>query len=137
LSGELNIPEAQQLRFYNPESGITYIARRYGDDVIDGKTVDQGIGSRMLAHANALLAGAANRPGPYEVERDADGNAVLDEFGQAVLVLDADGAPIAVANSPLIGEYRKYVGLLDAAVQIARAVGYGPFNGLPGGTDDN
>jgi hypothetical protein len=137
LSGELNIPEAQQQRFYNPESGITYIARRYGDDVIDSKTVDQGIGSRMLAHANALLAGSASRPGPYQVERDEDGNAVLDEFGQAVLVLDADGAAIAAENSPLLGEYRKYVGLLDAAVQIARAVGYGPFNGLPGGTDDN
>ena len=137
LSGELNIPEEQQARFYNPESGITYIARRYGDDVIDGKTVDQGIGSRMLAHANALLAGTAERPGPFEVERDADGNPVLDDFGQAVLVLDDSGAPIATDRSEYLGEFRKYVGLLDASVQIARAVGYGPFNGLPGGTDDN
>jgi hypothetical protein len=136
LSGELDIPEAQQIRFTNPESGITYIARRYGDDVIDGKTVDKGIGSRMLAQANALLAGTATRQGPFQVERDEEGNVVLDEFGQPALALAEDGSPVPNLASPLLTEYRRYVGLLDATVQIARAVGYGPFNGLSTPSDD-
>ena len=136
LAGELNIPEDQQIRFYNPESGITYIARRFGDDEIDGKVVDQGIGSRMLAHANALLAGSRGRAGAYAAVLDESNEPVVDEFGVPELELDANGQPVLNENVATIAEYRKYVGLLDAAVQIARVVGYGPFNGLPSGDDE-
>nr|PZN22478.1 MAG: hypothetical protein DIU78_15635 [Pseudomonadota bacterium] len=135
--GEMTIPEDQKALFYNPESGLTYVARRYGPDVIDGKTVDAGIGSRMLARANALLAGTADRPGAFEVQRDEDGAPLYDERGLPVLALDENGRPV-VADSAMLGQFRKFVGLVDAAVQIARTVGYGPFNGgLPTAGDLN
>lgn len=136
LSGELNIPEAQQIRFYNPESGITYVARRFGEDEVDGKLVDQGIGSRMLAHANALLAGSRGRKGAFAAVLDENNEPVVDEFGVPELELDENGEPLLNGSVASISEYRKYVGLLDAAVQIARVVGYGPFNGLPSGDDE-
>jgi hypothetical protein len=120
-ANEVNVPEAQQSRFYHPDSGYTYIARRYGSDAVDGKTFDAGIASRMLAHANALLTAA------YEVEKDVDGNVVTDSFGTPVLVLDAEGQPI-VTSSERLGQLTQYVGLMDAARQIAALVGYGPLD---------
>ena len=118
--GEVNVPEAQKAKFYNPASGYTYVARRYGDDVIDGKTVDAGIASRMVHHANMLLAAA------YEVERDTNDNMVVDTYGTPVLVTDSLGHPVVV-DSVAVGELTRYVGLMDAALQISTLVGHGPL----------
>lgn len=117
--GEVEIPDAQQVRFHDPTSGYTYVARRYGDDVIDGKTVDAGIASRMVSHANELAAVA------YQVE-EVDGELSFDAFGRPVLVLDSDGHPIVI-DADREAELRRYVGLMDAARQIAALVGYGPL----------
>ncbi len=116
------VPEDQQARFYDPASGYTYVARRYGADVIDGRLVDRGIASRMLARANQLLAAS------YEVLRDEDGQVVLDESGMPELVLDQDGQPTLVSGSQ-IGALTRYVGLLDAARQVGHRLGYGPLGG--------
>ncbi|HEX2732842.1 MAG TPA: hypothetical protein VHM70_14635 [Polyangiaceae bacterium] len=119
ISGELDIPEAEQERFSDPLSGITYVARRFGPETLDGKEVEQGIGSRMLEHANALLAAA------YVVDAEAG----LDEFGRPTLTLDEDGNPIESDSFDLTGpSLRRYVGLLDANVQISTLLGHGPFN---------
>ncbi|MEZ4408670.1 MAG: hypothetical protein R3A52_19690 [Polyangiales bacterium] len=70
---QVDIPEAERVRFYNPETGVTYVARRYGADTgltalvstpSAPRTVDRGIASRMLQHANALLMDA------FLVQRD-------------------------------------------------------------------
>ncbi len=118
----IEVPEAQQVHFYDPASGYTYVARLYGDDVVDGKTIDKGIASRMLQHANALIAAS------YEVVEDEAGNPVIGAFGRPELVLDADGFPIEKANGR-IGELARYVGLLDATRQIGHRLGYGPLGG--------
>jgi hypothetical protein len=134
--GGFDIPEAQQVKFYNPESGLTYVARKWGDEVIDGKSVDKGIGSRMLAHVNALLAFV------YQVQKDSSGAPVLDQFGMPTLLTDSSGNAMLVTeatNDPYgnagrrLNEYRLYVGNIDAAVQIGNIVGYGPFNSIPAG----
>jgi len=122
---QVNVPDTQQSRFYDPASGYTYIARKYGGDMLDGKVVDRGIASRMLGRANELLSQA------YEVVED-DGKPVLDAHGLPTLVLDGDGQP-SVKDSAALGELTKYVGLLDAARQIGHQLGYGP---LGGGNDD-
>jgi hypothetical protein len=113
----VEIPEAQQARFYDPASGFTYIARRYGKELVDGKEVEQGIASRMLAHANDLIAES------YVIEPG-----VVDEFGSPSLVLDVDGLAQELPDGR-IGELGRYVGLLDAARQIGHKLGYGPLSG--------
>jgi hypothetical protein len=118
--GEVTIPEAQQIRFYDPTSGYSYVARKYGSDEIDGKIVDAGIASRMVDHANQLLELA------YAVELDEDGNTLRDAFGTPVLASDAEGLPIVV-DGDAAGELSRYVALMDAARQIAQLVGYGPL----------
>lgn len=124
ISDEIQIPEAEQVRFTNPESGITYVARRYGDESVLGLNVDRGIGSRMLNTANQMLIEV------YEVESD-DTGPLSNEFGQPELTRDDDGqlvlrneATVAAARTKL----RRYIGQLDATVQISNLVGYGPFN---------
>ena len=73
-----------QIRFYDPNSGFTYIARRYGTEPIDGRQVERGVASRMLARANQLVTLS------YVVEQDAYGP-ILDEFGRPQLVVDEHG----------------------------------------------
>lgn len=118
----VEVPEAEQIRFFDPQSGYTYIARLYGDEVIDGKTVDRGVASRMILHANALLAAT------YEVEIGPDGKRLVDEFGTPVLVRDASGQPKVVSDARF-GQLVRYVGLLDAARQVSRSLGNGPIGG--------
>ena len=119
------VPDAQAVKFTNPASGYTYFARRYGDDVIAGKVVDKGIASRMLQHANALLARA------YAVKLGVDGKPVVDAFGRPTLVLDAatGEATIGPGGADALSELTKYVGLLDAVREIDLRLGRGPLGG--------
>ncbi len=120
--GEFNIPTEQQIRFTNPESGLTYIARKFGPDEIDGKIVDKGVASRMLDRANRLLLLT------YQVELDAQNKPILDQYGQPTVKRGTDGQPLELATGALTTDYRLYVGVLDASVQISNLVGFGPFN---------
>ena len=119
----IDIPKSEQTKFTDPRSGFTYVARLYGPDVIDGKTVDAGIASRMLAHANDLLVLT------YETEKDAEGNPVKDVFGRPTLVQGDDGKPVVIGDSTTVNAFSDYVGLLDTSVQIADVIGRGPLRG--------
>lgn len=119
--GVIDIPDDQKIKFTDPRSGFTYMARLYGPDTIDGKAVDLGIGSRMLARANVLLAGA------YQVELDADQKPVVDQYGRPTLTLDATGQPMPSTDDAAITAFGDYIGLVDTSVQVARLIGHGPL----------
>lgn len=53
------IPQNELIKFVDKNSGYTYVARLYGDEMINGKPVDKGIASRMIKHANDLAADPA------------------------------------------------------------------------------
>lgn len=116
---------AEQVRFFNPASGLTYIARKYGPETVSGKTVDKGIGSRMLQFANILLAGT------YKCEMQADKvTPVLDEYGQAKLILDGTGQPTMVnadKASTRFTALTMYVGHIDGVRQLGKYIGEGPL----------
>jgi len=44
----------ERIEFHNPQ-GNTFVARGYGKETLFGKTVQRGIGARILEHANFLL----------------------------------------------------------------------------------
>lgn len=125
ISGEVELPDSEQVRFTYPESGITYIARRFGSEILLGREVDTGIASRMLENANQLVEQV------YELQVDDDENVVRDQFGRAELMRDEQGRAIVreggSADVPR-AKLRRYVGQLDATVQISDYIGYGPFN---------
>lgn len=118
--GEVDLPDDEKVKFTDPASGYTYVARRYGAESIDGKSVDRGIASRMLLYANALVAAA------YEVERDAEGEVERDAFGRPTLVKSADGQPTS-RDPALAGKLAQYVGLVDAVREIGQKLGFGPL----------
>jgi hypothetical protein len=117
----IDIPDGQKIKFSDPRTGYTYVARLYGPDTVDGRTFDSGIASRMLDHANKLLAMA------YQVDVDSNDVPVLDEFGRPSLTLDKDGQPIPTDDTTAVGGYNDYVGLLDSTVEIARLIGHSTF----------
>jgi hypothetical protein len=123
FQSQVNIPDDQQVRFYDPRSGFTYIARRFGEEEVDGKTIDKGIASRMLQRANLLLTQA------YEVELDEDGQPIFGEFGLPELILDDEGfaVPRQEYEEFSLNRLSNYVGLIDMSVQINDMVGFGPI----------
>jgi len=130
---QIDVPASERVRFRNPESGITYVARRYGSDQVDGETIDQGIASRMIAHANELLADA------YQVRVNerlepiyaADGSVevVTDARGQRLVPQLANGMrQDSRRNGIAVTRFRNYVGLIDATRYASRLLGYGTLN---------
>lgn len=125
----------EQIRFFNPMSGMTYIARRYGTETLQKvdntgatvpvKEVEKGIGARMLQLANWLMVYT------YKVERDAATNdPVVNEFGQVQLKLDANGQPMLLSTDPAntkLSALIKYVGHIDGMRQIGLLIGSGPL----------
>jgi len=123
---QVDVPEAERVRFRNPESGIVYVARRYGLDMVDNKEIDRGIASRMLAHANELLVDT------YQVEVDERLRPIRNDDGSVRVVFDAvTRQPVpahptdARRQSAAQIRYRNYIGLVDATRYASRLLGYG------------
>ncbi|MCC6646211.1 MAG: hypothetical protein IT374_11635 [Polyangiaceae bacterium] len=114
------IPDlTKQVRFTDPRTGFTYIARKYGSEDPDRPTADRGMAARMLGYANALVANT------YVVESDTP-----DQFGRPVLALDAQGQPQPKNPNVQNAAYRdfvKYVGLIDTVRQLGFWFGQGPL----------
>jgi len=117
--GAINIPDAQKILMTDPASGYTYVARKYGNDVIDGKTVEKGIASRMLQHANQMIGVA------YQCQKDVNNKPILDSFGRPQLILDGQGQP---QETGLITttEVARYIAIIDAVKGIEHDLGYSP-----------
>jgi hypothetical protein len=122
VSAEIDIPEAEQARFTDPDSGFTYIARRYGPETLYSREVDRGIASRMIERANRLLLSV------YQTEVGEDGDILADEFGRPTLLRDETGALVPTDDDSAPAKFRSYVGLLDANVQLSTLIGHGPNN---------
>jgi len=120
------VPGTREVRFSDPATGFSYIASKFGDDVLDGEVIDHGIASRMIGRANQLVAQA------YVVKKDAvTGKPMVDDKGQLVLAVDESGKPIETTPEAKL-RLRRYVGLLDAVRQVSRALD-GPLGGGGGG----
>ena len=79
----------------------------------------------MVGRANQLLGQA------YTLKKDATGKPMLDDKGNLLLELDANGKP-TVTSPEAVLKLRRYVGLLDGLRQVSRALD-GPLGGGGGG----
>jgi hypothetical protein len=106
-------PDAETIRFRNPESGMLYAAHTSGTETLFGKTRQRGAGARMLEWANILLTYA------YLVDRDIDGNPILDSYGMPTLTLDGNGQPqLDPANDGAAAVLHDYVANIDQMRQL-------------------
>lgn len=78
-------------------NGAVYVAKTFGKEQVFGKTVEKGIGARMLEYANSLMEAA------YETEDVVHNGIVVGKKP----IYNEDGAPI-VKYDPEVGGY--YVG---------------------------
>jgi hypothetical protein len=79
-----------RIEFHDP-TGKVYIARTMGKETLFGKTVQKGIGARVLEWANVLMNQAyVTTPGP-----DLDGDTVPDWYEPAFV----NGAPVVKFDS--------------------------------------
>jgi len=86
----LSIPASGQARYRDPLTGVEYVARNYGTEVINpaiGFQTAKTVGARMLQHANYLAKIA------YQVTQPAD-----PLTGELTYDLDNSGNPIVNAE---------------------------------------
>lgn len=117
------IPVDRRQGFLDPNSGIRYLAIKFGTEQIQGRAVERGIGSRVLQRANELLQAA------YQTQP----NAVT---GEPEAVLDGSGSP-TIKDPTAEATLRRYVGLIDGLRQVGNIFGGGPLGGGGGGGGDD
>ena len=123
------VPPAKQMTFVDPVTNQRYIATKFGTETIGGRAVELGVGSRMLAKANELLANN------YQVDTDVNGP-ILGPTGEPKLTL-VNGAPVFIGKPADEKNLRRYVGLLDGMRQVGNIFGGGPLGGGGGGGGDD
>ncbi len=101
----------QQATWVDPLSGQSYVAHRYGNEIIDGETVDRGIAARMLDWMNKLTEQA------YEVSGT---DPVTGGFTYAKT---PDGQPV-VKSRRFANRVKNYQGLLDFMQEVSGAFGF-------------
>lgn len=116
------IPVDRMQAFTDPVTGIRYIATKFGTETINGRAVDTGIGSRMLARASELGAAA------YGYDTVAGANAQGEYTYNLV-----NGQPV-ITDATQAQALRRYVGLLDAMREVGDIFGIGPL-GFDDGDD--
>jgi hypothetical protein len=104
-------PVGEQAVWTDPLSGQTYVAHRYGSEVIDGETVDRGISARMLDWMSRLTEQA------YEVTGT---DPVTGGFTYAKT---PDGQPV-VTSRKFANRVKNYQGLLDFMQEVSGAFGF-------------
>src|SRR5262249_38574131 len=82
---------SELVEWKDPQTGFSYLAKRFGDETLFGKHYDKGIGSKMLQWAN-YLSSLAYQP--------ADPKQPFDpQTGRFLYALDANGQPIVVGDT--------------------------------------
>jgi hypothetical protein len=116
----VSIPANQQIGYVDPATGLDYIARDYGYEVINtaySTQVAKGSGARMLQYANMLAAQT------YQVTATAPN-------GELTYAVDGNNNPICKVDSLTCqtnaATLRLYSANLDTVRQLGFAFGYGP-----------
>jgi hypothetical protein len=120
-----SLPDNEKVFFFEPESGLTWAARDFGDDKTPaGDAMPAGIGARILRRANFHLAKA------YKVKVDVSGYPVYDAATHRPL--DPTGAvptkPYEVADQAELANLRLWVGNLNVLRNMVQWFGQGPLN---------
>jgi hypothetical protein len=104
-------PDADSIKFFNPITGVTYVAHSTGTEVTFGFTREKSAGARMIEWANTLVTHA------YIVDRDVNMDPILDVYGSPTLTLDVNLEP-QVADAEAVAVLQNYVANIDQMRQV-------------------
>jgi hypothetical protein len=121
-AASLSIPTDQLVAYRDPLTGIEYVAKNYGTEVVNpaiGFDVAKTIGARMIQYANTLAQIA------YQVVGTPD-----PVSGELTYAVDAQGN--SIANTAQSAQYAAtmltaYASNLDVVRQLTLFFGYGPI----------
>jgi hypothetical protein len=123
---------ANLVQWTDPESGIRYFAKRYGDEQILDRTYDKGIAAKMIQWANILTGKAyeLDATTPYDPVTGA-ANVVLDVDGNPKVIVDKITVPsnpskLTCEDNRFCVQLRRYRGLIDFVVDTAHQLGFPP-----------
>jgi hypothetical protein len=120
----LSIPDTELVRYRDPLTGIEYVAKNYGTEVLNtslGYPVAKTIGARMLQNANTLAAQAYEVVGPPGAGGEL--TYVTDAQGNAISLAAQNG--LTAQNAAAI--LKSYTSNIDVARQLTLFFGYGPL----------
>ena len=117
----IKIPDDRKISFYDPAEGTVWSAIKLGTETIDGRTVQIGIGARMIQHANDLLAAS------YNVKVDATGQVVYGADHKPVVDPASTETTLVVKDANAAAELHKHVGFLNVTRQLLWHLGFGPL----------
>jgi hypothetical protein len=110
----------------DPQTGFSYLAKRFGDESIYGTTYDKGIGSKMLQWANILSSKAYKPADPAQKFDPVTGRFLYatDAKGQPIVVGDSrikpsDPANLKCEDNLYCLQLRNYRGLIDFSHDVA------------------
>jgi len=118
-------PAADTFAFFDPASGVTYYAHTNGTETVFGRVRQKSAGARMLEWANLLATFA------YLVDRDGNGDPILNPDGTPTFLLDANGdVQPDPANPGAIAALAKYADTVKMLEQLT-ATFEQPLDALP------
>ena len=121
-AASLSIPTSEQVRYRDPLTGIEYVAKNYGTEWVNpaiGFQTAQGIGARMIQHANYLAQMA------YQVTQPPD-----PVTGELTYDTDGEGNPIPLTTPQATNAaqfLKGYASNIDTVRQLTLFFGYGPL----------
>jgi hypothetical protein len=120
------------VEWVDPDSGLRYYAKRYGDEQIFDRVYDKGIAAKMIQWANKLsaLAYELDATTPYDPVTGR-ANIVVDEFGKPKVIVDkvtmpSDPTNLTCQDNRYCMQLRRYRGLIDFVVDTATTLGFPP-----------
>ncbi len=118
--GTVSLLPSEQVRYTDPATAITYIARNYGDEIVNSRNgpVKRTPGARMLQYANQLA------------EKTFQTTSKDPVTGELVYVKDGSGSPVCKGGIDCASQssrLRSFSSNIDTVRQVSMWWGYGPL----------
>jgi hypothetical protein len=115
-----------RIEFHDPD-GKVYVAQTFGTETIFGKTVQRGIGARVLEYANSLLAKAVETEPVKRGDRDVGLRAKLTAGN--VTYLNGTTPVPTCAQSAYCQKLKDYSAIPKLMFELESQLGFGRFGG--------
>lgn len=117
---------ANRIEFHDPD-GKVYVAQTFGTEAIFGKTVQRGIGARVLEYANSLLAKAVETEPVKIGDRQVGLRAKLTDG--KVKYLNGKTEVPSCAESAYCQKLKDYTAVPKLMFELESQLGFGRFGG--------